>query len=74
MKDLFVDPPWIHRLFQDDITTSNSAERYDPALKRWINVSPMSTARSDFGCVAVDHHIYVIGGFNGTVWTNLCEK
>lgn len=40
----------------------SSIERYDNNLRRWIYVCEMPEPKSEFGCVAVNEYIYVIGG------------
>ncbi|XP_032087343.1 gigaxonin [Thamnophis elegans] len=46
-------------------TTLNSGEKYDPDANTWSPLSPMTEARHNFGLVEIDGVLYVLGGEDG---------
>ncbi len=44
-------------------------ECYDPATDSWTSLPPLPTGRQSLGLVALDGHIYAVGGGDG--WTGL---
>ena len=58
-----------------DGTVLSSVERFDPNENRWFSIASLHEARWDFGCVAIDHYIYVIGGVGGQqYWLRSVER
>nr|PIM05435.1 kelch repeat and K+ channel tetramerization domain-containing protein [Toxoplasma gondii COUG] len=43
----------------------SSVECYDPRMKNWMQVAPLTTPRSSAMCCVRDDHLYVLGGTNG---------
>jgi hypothetical protein len=49
-------------------------ERYDPSHSEdWQEVTEMFTPRSNFATAVLDDMIFVIGGFNGKVFSLSCK-
>ncbi|ETE70237.1 Gigaxonin, partial [Ophiophagus hannah] len=46
-------------------TTLNSGEKYDPDTNTWSPLPPMTEARHNFGLVEIDGVLYVLGGEDG---------
>jgi hypothetical protein len=44
----------------------SSVEAYDPRMKNWMDVSPMSTARSSCSACEIGGKIFVLGGSSGS--------
>ena len=51
----------------------NTVEMYSPDANKFITMSPMKTARHDFGCCRVGNLVYVMGGWDKDKWTNSVE-
>uniref|UniRef100_A0A1B0A1L7 BACK domain-containing protein n=1 Tax=Glossina pallidipes TaxID=7398 RepID=A0A1B0A1L7_GLOPL len=53
---------WETSSYNDGTRVLNTAERYDTHKKQWNYISPMSTARCNFGICTYNDRIYVVGG------------
>jgi hypothetical protein len=51
----------------------NSVERYDSKTDTWSLMTPMNTARYDFGIANLDERIFVCGGRNNVGVLSTCE-
>ena len=51
----------------------NTVEMYSPDANKFITMSPMKTARHDFGCCRVGNLVYVMSGWDKDKWTNSVE-
>jgi N-acetylneuraminic acid mutarotase len=47
---------------EEQSSTFNNSEKYDPKTNTWISAQPMPTARHGLAAVSTDDKIYVIGG------------
>ncbi|XP_034945514.1 kelch-like protein 10 [Chelonus insularis] len=54
-------------------TRLSSAERYKPERNQWEMIPPMHRQRSDASAAALNHKIYIVGGFNGKEILRSCE-
>jgi len=50
------------KLVQDSFTFSNTSYAYDPVTDSWSTMAPIPVAVADYGAVAVNVKIYIIGG------------
>ena len=51
-----------------------TVERYDPVNNEWLDVSSMSTPRSGCGVGVLDGFLYVVGGYDGTMYLQSVER
>jgi len=50
----------------DGSSILNAVEAYDPRMKNWMEISPMTTARSSASACEIDRKIFVLGGSSGS--------
>jgi kelch-like protein 1/4/5 len=44
----------------------NTVERFDPAMRQWSHVAPMTTQRSTAGVAVCNDRLYAVGGRDGS--------
>ena len=55
----------------DSRSSGISVERYSPSSGRWQYVASMTLSRSNFATAVLENKIFVLGGFDGTSYTDL---
>jgi hypothetical protein len=48
-------------------------ERYDMQTQQWSYVRPLNCRRSALSCVALDHRLFALGGYDGRGFSSLVE-
>lgn len=51
---------------ENDCMLSNSIEKYDPHLRKWVNAGVMESPRCGFGIAVIDDKAFLIGGCIGS--------